>query len=137
MTRPALVVVALSAVTGCMLTGCFLGDDEEDCGSLGSSIAAAGCIDTSEPRCVGRQPSDGREIRVDSYDLRLPSGGWVHSTGADFGADPAVVTLAMTIPEGVDAEVRDFSVRQTFDSAGQAYRVTHFCDNGVTWLVPA
>jgi hypothetical protein len=137
MIRHALVVAALSAVTGGMLTGCFLDDDQEDCGGLGSSVAAAGCIDTSEPRCVGRQPSDGREIRVDSYDIRLPSGGRVHSTGADFRADPPVVRLAVTFPEGPDPELRDFSVRQTFDSAGQAYRVTHFCDNGVTWLVPS
>lgn len=133
---PATIVLMAGAVAGCLFEG-----DEEVCGSiqgLPSVATADGCIDPGDTRCVGAQPDSRAEVRVDSYDIRLTSGAWVRSEGADFGHRPPLVTLALT--SGSDDETAtatDLSVGQTLEAAGRTYRVASICDTGVTWLLPA
>lgn len=140
MTWRAKVFMSLAtAIIAGTLPGCVFDGEEEACdstGRLSSAAAASSCVDTGENECVGTQRQGGREIRVDSYDIRLPSGQWVRSEGADFGSKPPLVTLAVSSRSGdEDATTTDLSVRQTLDTAGSTYRVAAFCDTGVAWLV--
>ena len=138
MTRRHQVIraFATAVLVAGALSGCLFDDEEEDCGSRSASLAA-GCVDPTDPECVGTLPREGDEVRVDSSDVRLAHGLWVRSEGADFDSRPPRVDLALRGDTSDDnATATDLAIGQTLDAGEAGYRVAFFCDTGVTWLVP-